>query len=343
MTISFTKREATHKKEQIHFTMTESRNDLHLTSTGRGHEHRNRLVFPPVSFKRTLLHELPSSVANDRNLQHFYITTTGAAHDYKPANTSEKNMHKKAPGHWGVKYVEDTIKKLHVKPQRTPLTTGFQSSEMKNQFQGKVGNPKTTTHFSAHVQPPMFRHHHTSGPLKSLVASSVNPELSGQKYNIQDRGVFNYHGDMYLTTTQKDHRSFTKEERSRYPSKDYASYWECEKYSKAWGHGSKHNPLPADSVPREMGPMRDHTWFKTSTISQPRVPKQLDRVPHKGMCSDVIANFKTVSAAERDTLFHCPVATPWELQGPGTDEIFSVPKMYKTEYQSYASEKSVIV
>lgn len=323
--------------------MIEGRNDLHLTSTGRGNEQRERSVFPPVSFKRSVLNQLPSSLANDGDVRDFYITTTGAAHDYKPAITSEKNMHKKAPGHWGVKYVEDTIKKLHVKPQRTPLKIAFQSSEMKDQFQGKeVDNSKRKTKFSAHVQPPVFCHHHTNGPLKSLVASSDNPELSGQKYNIRDRGVFNYHGDMYLTTTQKDHRSFSKEEKNRYPRKDYATYWECEKYSKAWGHGSKHNPLPVDSVPREKGPMRDHIWFKTSTVI-PRIPKQLHRVPHKGMCSNVIANFKTVSAAERDKLFHCPVDTPWELHAPNSEEMFNVPKMYETEYQSYASGRSVIV
>jgi len=320
---------------------TESRNDLHLTSTGRGHEHRNRLVFPPVNFKRSVLNPLPSPLTKDENVQDFYITTTSSAHDYKSTKTSEKDMHKKAPGHWGVKYVEDTIKKLHVKPQRTPLTMGFQSSEMKAQFQGKPGCP-SCTHFSSNVQPPLFKHHNCNGPLKSLVASSENPELSGQKYNIQDRGVLNYHGDMYLTTTQKDHRSYTTEEKSRYPRKDYATYWECERYQKAWGHGSKHNPLPEDSVPREKGPMRDHIWFKTGT-SIPRIPKQLDRVPHKGMCSEVSANFKAVSAAERNELFHCPVSTPWELRGPGSDEIFSVPKMYKTEYQCYASGKPVIV
>ena len=48
------------------------------------------------------------------------------------------------------------------------------------------------------------------GKMLNIHPSTENPELAGQKYNIQDRGVFNYHGDMYLTTTQKDHRTFTK-------------------------------------------------------------------------------------------------------------------------------------
>lgn len=320
----------------------ESRNDLHLTSTGRGHEHRDRLIFPPVDFKRSVQNPLPAPLTKEDNICDFYITTTGSAHDYKSTNTSfEKDNYKKAPGHWGVKYVEDTIKKLQVKPQRMPLTMGHQSSEMKDQFQGKSGI-SLSTEFSSDVQPPMYRHHHNKGALKSLVASTENPELAGQKYNIQDRGVFNYHGDMYLTTTQKDHRSFTREEKSKYPRKKYGTYWECEGYPKAWGHGSKHNPLPVDSVPREKGPMRDHTWFKSSTII-PRIPKQLNPVPHKGMCSEVNANFKNISDEKRNELFHCPVSTPWDLCGPGQEEIFSIPKMYKTEYQSIASGKPVMV
>ncbi|KAJ7390920.1 hypothetical protein OS493_020940 [Desmophyllum pertusum] len=88
--------------------------------------------------------------------------------------------------------------------------------------------------------------------------------------------------DPYLTTTQKDHRAFTKHELGRYPTKDYATYWECEEYPKAWGHGSKENPLPPNSVPREKGPMRDRIWFKEPTTI-PRLPKSHDPVPNKGM------------------------------------------------------------
>jgi len=322
--------------------INQGRNDLHLTSTGRGHEHRDRLVFPPMDFKRSVLNPLPIPLTKVDNVVDFYITTTGKAHDYKPHNTSlETDIHKKAPNVPGVKYVEDTIQKLQVKPQRSPLTMGHQSSEMKSQFMGKMGIPVKTT-FSNDVQPPMYSHHHTQGPLKSLVASTENPDMAGQRYNVQDRGVFNYHGDMYLTTTQKDHRTFTKGEKSKYPRKEYGTYWECEGYPKAWGHGSKHNSLPVDSIPREKGPMRDHTWFKTAT-SIARIPKPLHPVPHHGMRSEVNANFKDIDEGKRRELFHCPVETPWNLKGPGADEIFSVPKMYKTEYQNIASGKPVVV
>ena len=45
---------------------------------------------------------------------------------------------------------------------------------------------------------------------QSVVPSTQNAILQGEKYNIKDRGVFSYHGDIYLTTTQKDHRRFNR-------------------------------------------------------------------------------------------------------------------------------------
>merc|ERR1711962_6300 len=219
---------------------------------------------------------------------------------------------------------------------------GFQSSEMKSQFQGKPGI-STDTQFSSHLQPPLIQHHNFNGPLKSLIASSDSVAKGCQGRNPQDKGVLTFHGDVYLSTTQKDHRSFSKEEKSKYPRKDYATYWECEEYPKAWGHGSKLNPLPVDSIPREKGPMRDHTWFKSATTI-PRVPESLNHVPHNGLCSEVTAHFKPPSEAKINELFYNPVEKPWgDLPGPGPDEIFSVPRMYSTEYQSIASGKPVIV
>ncbi|KXJ12431.1 hypothetical protein AC249_AIPGENE866 [Exaiptasia diaphana] len=69
-------------------------------------------------------------------------------------------------------------------------------------------------------------------------------------------------------------------EMSKYPKKEYATYWDCEGYPKAWGHGSKENPLPPNSVRREKGPMRDTMVFREPT-SIPRLPKSLKPVQHK--------------------------------------------------------------
>lgn len=70
-----------------------------------------------------------------------------------------------------------------------------------------------------------------------------------------------------------------REELNQYPKKEYATYWECEDYPKSRGHGSKTNPLPPDSVPREKGVMRDQMIFKTATLS-PRTQKPACVVPN---------------------------------------------------------------
>lgn len=56
---------------------------------------------------------------------------------------------------------------------------GNQSSEMKAQFQGKEGIPMSTA-FSSGLQPPMYNHHHSKGPLK---VSIISKNLSGVLYN----------------------------------------------------------------------------------------------------------------------------------------------------------------
>lgn len=72
-----------------------------------------------------------------------------------------------------------------------------------------------------------------------------------------------------------------REELLDYPHKDATTYWECEDYPKAWGHGAKLNPIPKDSVPRERLPLRDPTWFPHST-KIPRLPRAMVPVPHLG-------------------------------------------------------------
>ena len=72
---------------------------------------------------------------------------------------------------------------------------------------------------------------------------------------------------------------FFSEELTSYPKKKYATFWECENYPKAWGHGSNKNPLPTDSVARETGPMRDTLVFK-SAATIPRIPKRSKQTPN---------------------------------------------------------------
>jgi len=315
-----------------------------LTSTGKGHEFRKSLVFPPVDFKRTVTQPLPPLYQNNKTSpDNLYITTTGAAHNFKPTNTILQNdPHKKAPGHWNVKYTADTIFKLQVNPQRQPLTMSNQESEMRSQYKGKPVVSLETFHASDH-QPQIYRHHHTDGPLKKLNPSK-DGLINSKRYPLQDKGVFDYHGEMYLTTTHKDHRTFSSEELTSYPKKEYSTFWECENYPKAWGHGSNKNPLPTDSVARETGPMRDTLVFKSATTI-PRIPKRSKQIPNTGSTSEVRANYKNIHPLQRDELFHCPVPKPRTdgNEHPQRYDFGLAPKMYKSEYNNIGNGKPVTV
>ncbi|EDO47628.1 predicted protein [Nematostella vectensis] len=323
----------------------EARNDLHLTSTGIGHQVRKGHVFPPEGFTRTIGKVYPPTLANPDwiHYEDHFKTTTGTTHDYKaPGGLLSHPLYNKAPGNWKVKYVEDNISQLQVKPWRRALTMGNQCSEMKDNYTGRPG-VNLTTQFNAGIQPFHLKDHHREGNSK-VVPSTRNQGIAAKKFYPRDRGVLTYHSDPYLTTTQKDHRAFTKLEQSRYPRKDYATYWECEGYPKAWGHGSKLNPLPPNSVPRQKGPMRDEMVFREGT-TVPRLPKSLDPVPNKGMVSLMKETYTDPPERKRWELFTCDVPKPWHapLEAPRPGETFKVPKVYSTEYQYYGSGKTITV
>ena len=73
------------------------------------------------------------------------------------------------------------------------------------------------------------------------------------------------------------HRTFSQGELDRYPKKDVATYWQCEDYPKAWGHGMRDNPLPRRLNRTDPGPMRDRTLFRSATTI-PRIPQSLQPV-----------------------------------------------------------------
>ena len=64
------------------------------------------------------------------------------------------------------------------------------------------------------------------------------------------------------------HRRFSAPEQLGYACKDAATYWLCEDYPKAWGHGTKVNPLTTPTFRSNRGPMRDRTVFRTGTSVQ---------------------------------------------------------------------------
>lgn len=56
---------------------------------------------------------------------------------------------------------------------------------------------------------------------------------------VRDDGVMQLL-DPYVPTSHRTHKRFSRHELNGVPKKDAATYWRCEDYPQAWGHGTKH-------------------------------------------------------------------------------------------------------
>eukprot|EP01136_Pigoraptor_vietnamica_P040660 Opistho-1_new@1093 len=92
------------------------------------------------------------------------------------------------------------------------------------------------------------------------------------------------------TTTGTVHRQFSDGEQAcGYAAKDIPTYWSCEGFPRAWGHGPRRNPLPATPPPTD-GPMVDALTFATRTSIR-RVPPSFEHVPNTGLTSVTRASY----------------------------------------------------
>ncbi|PVD18243.1 hypothetical protein C0Q70_21769 [Pomacea canaliculata] len=321
------------------------RQDWHQTSTEVGHHYRPGYYFPDTEFTTIIRDPLPPYLAKEDELtrgQH-YQTTSGFYHDRKPHTLLYgERIHKKAPGHWKVNYIKDLAEKIGKGGWRQPLTMGNQLSEMKAEYNGQPGL-REKYNFEEVFYPQNFtlQDHHKDGPSKYGEGSTQNPKLQGEPFYVRDKGIL-HNLDPYLSTTHKDHRSFKLSELKGYAKKDIPTFWDCEEYPKAWGHGQKHNSLPKHTVPREKLPMRDTMVFPTAT-KIPRPPKAMIPVPHQGLKSEYAGNYVPQDHVRQKENYYCAVDTPFVLPNPGTKSIFTAPKMYNTEYQHIGSNKPVTV
>lgn len=85
---------------------------------------------------------------------------------------------------------------------------GEQSSEMKGSYRGRHGLPHSTK-FRAGPQPFNLSQHFCEGPSQQVIASTKNTAMTAKPFFVRDKGVLNLN-DIYMSTTQKDHRSFKK-------------------------------------------------------------------------------------------------------------------------------------
>ena len=116
--------------------------------------------------------------------------------------------------------------------------------------------------------------------LQELSAATENIPLKGRQFIPRDQAVLD-RLEPYMTTNNWYHRTFSKHELSRgqYPRKDVGTYWQCEEYPKAWGHGMKQNPLRRRLNRSDPLPMTDRTVFKgITTHSHLLQPKSLQLV-----------------------------------------------------------------
>nr|KAG5695434.1 hypothetical protein BaRGS_033559 [Batillaria attramentaria] len=180
---------------------------------------------------------------------------------------------------------------------------GNQQSEMKAEYNGLPGI-REKYHFEDTFTPEKFllNDHHHEGPSKYGEGSSQNPKLQAKPFYVRDRGILT-HLDPYLSTTHKDHRSFKPTELRAYPKKDIPTYWDCEEYTKAWGHGNK----------------------------------------NKGLKSEYDDHYVKQDHVRQKENYYCAVDTPYVLPQPGSKSTFTAPKMYNTEYQHIGSQKPVTV
>ncbi|XP_072033609.1 stabilizer of axonemal microtubules 3-like [Amphiura filiformis] len=318
----------------------ERRFDLHKTSSGRGLDYKPPHYFPASDFKTTVNNPLPPHLAKQDEVMKPYTTTTGQTHDYKyHGGILANDQHKKAPGHWKIHHNKDLREKLQGRPWRKPLTMENQESEMAAQYKGANMQPGVDfpSTFNPNPQSTSLQDHHSSMP--SPLANNLpkyKPSL------VRDNGVLQ-RLDPYVPTSHRVHKRFSRHELDGYPKKDAATYWRCEDYSQAWGHGTKHNPLPKDSVPRPRPPMQDEMVFKTAIKEPVRWPERFVRIPHEGIKSTMSTSYGPPSDPKNRELFSCPVDTPWVIPKSGPQQTFAVPKMYGTEYQTYASGKPISV
>lgn len=332
--------------EQTQFPMNPRRDDLGQTSSGIGHQYRRAYYFPTSDFQRIIHAPMPDPLnVPDRvlNTQKHDATTT-ITHDYKHHQpVYMESIHKMAPGSRRVQYVKDHVEKLGSGGWKKPLTMANQVSEMHDNYRAQTALPRNGYPFERTFEKQgfMLQDHHINGPSLYGCATTQNPKLQGAPFYIRDKGVLRLM-DPYISTTSNDHRSFTYQELKSYPTKNIATYWQCEDYPKAWGHGVQHNPLPKDTVPRERPPMRDNIWFKSAT-KVPRQPKSFVAVPHSGLKTLHAESFQSPADTKMRADRFCPVDTPYHLPKPGTKMIMTAPKMYVTEYQNVGSRTQITV
>jgi len=326
-------------------TLTEDRGqNLFTTSTHTAHHWRPGFYFPSSNFKTVIMDPIPPSLnSKDQVLPNIHFATTNNTyHDNKYPNQDLYNdalalkQVKPLPS-YKVNYLYDVVEKLNAKPRR-PLTMAFQKSEYKNQYEEQESELAYEFDRPLHGRNYLDEDEKTNKFTEIIYDGNVKPTVPYRKpVDPSQIGVFNLL-DPYLTTYNKEHKKWTKDQQNGIGKKNAVTIYDTEEATKAWGFGLKQNPI--EENPRKNLPMRDDIWFKSET-KQRQVHHPPQNVPHCGMTTEMKENYTIPSDVKAKEAKLCPIDTPFILPAHGLKSAYSTPGMYRSEYTNIGRGRPV--
>jgi len=267
---------------QNNFTDDHGQN-LFQTSTHTAHHWRPGFYYPSSNFKTVLMDPIPPSLNSKSQVlpKDHFTTTANTFHDNKFPNQDLYNdalslkQVKPLPS-YKVNYIYDVVEKLNSKPRR-PLTMAFQKSEYKDLYEEHDSELAYELDRPIHARNYLDEDEKLDKATKIAFDGNVKPVVPASRpIDPSQVGVFNLL-DPYLTTYNKEHKKWTKEQQNGIGKKNALTIYDTEEATKAWGFGLKTNPI--DEITQKNLPMRDEIWFK-SEAKQRHVHCPPKNVPH---------------------------------------------------------------
>lgn len=298
-------------------TLTDDRGqNLFTTSTGTGHHWRPGYYFPSSNFKPVVMDPVPVSLNQKNEVLPgtHYETTNNKFHDNKYPNQDLYNealslKQTKALPCYKVNYINDLVEKLNSKPRR-PLTMAFQQSEYKEGYEPAESELFYELERPNHRENYLFEDERQNQLTKNAFDGNVQPLPPSRKpIDPSQMGVLSLL-DPYMTTYNKEHKKWNKDQWNGIGKKNAVTIYDTEETPKAWGFGTKQNPIPIDEPSRANLPMRDDIWFKTET-KQRQVHCPPKPVKHGGLTTEARDNFIIPSDVKAKDTKLCPIDTPY--------------------------------
>ncbi|CAF0873452.1 unnamed protein product [Brachionus calyciflorus] len=314
-------------------TLTQDRGqNLFTTSTHTGHHWRPGYYFPSTNFKPVVYDPIPQALnVKDEILPEIHFQTTNKVlHDNKFPNQDLYNdpvslRHAKPLPSYKVNYMYEVVDKLNAKPRR-PLTMAFQESEYKKEFEPREDELTYLMDRPIHRKNYLFDDEVnlklTEKYFDGNVPSDVPPS---RPIDPAHAGVLNLL-DPYMTTYNKEHKKWKKEEWQGIAKKDPITIYN--------GEHIKNTP----NILPESKPMKDDIWFK-SEVKHRQAYCPPKPVPNSGLTTEFRDMFIKPSDVKTKEARLCPIDTPFNLPDQSTKSVYVTPEMYKSEYTNIGKGK----